>query len=61
MGKNIIIGYKKPGKPIKIMEIPNKLEEFQRLVEGYIEPVKVFEDNHRLTKLCPECEKGGEE
>lgn len=38
------IVYKKPGKPAEARNVPNTLDEWQRLVGGYIETVSLSEN-----------------
>lgn len=38
------IVYKKPGKPAEARNVPNELDEWQRLVGGYIEKVYLPKD-----------------
>ena len=49
--KKIKVVYKEPGKQGEVLEIENKLEEFQRLVGGYIEVVHLWQ---RFLIICNE-------
>lgn len=44
----IKVGFKEVGKEVQFIEIPNALNEFNRLVDGYIEEVPFYLLNHNL-------------
>lgn len=45
------IVYKKPGQPAEARNVPNTLDEWQRLVGGYIETLTLSED---IVLICNE-------